>query len=114
MTRENSGIESSTKKLLSWASMSGCMSPNPVLTGGSSRTEATACLVRLPGPTSLEEAAYARPARECVRPVLAAYSPDAVLAARSRALVREIMFFADMAGQTVRLWGVYLALLWCC
>jgi len=81
-----------------------------VLTGGS-RTEATAYLVRLPGPTSLKEAAYARLVRECVRPVLAAYSPDAALAARSRALVREIMFFADMVGQTVRLWGVYLGLL---
>src|SRR5580700_2941572 len=94
MTLAKSRCGVSSKKLLSWASMSGCMSPNP---GGLTRgRQGNACPGDRRHYTARDDAdasrqcpgGHAIPLARCK----AAYSPHEWLAACSRVLLLKILF----------------------
>src|SRR5260370_3415797 len=98
MTLAKSRCGVSSKKLLSWASMSGCISPNPGGRRGAERG------TRTPGRSPHDSArrvgagyaAAARPTRNLsLARCLAAYSPTAGLAARSRVVWLKIPYITD-------------------
>src|SRR5580693_5674733 len=119
MTLAKSRCGVSSKKLLSWASMSGCMSPNPGVDAGSTGKYARRG-DRLRGPgrraSPLASLAQPRPGPNQLARCKAAYSPHETLAACSRALLPKIPFYnlsnslgdlPERRGESVRAWRLH-------